>query len=445
MVAVALVLSASAMWVGGDQRTADALDQRLVSLSEWFLSPDAASLSADGRVVLMSSTFDYRWRVLDRSTGRRTLLPGRTDSPAILVPDGSAVLLQAGDIFGLASPFESPQIYRYDLSSNSVRRLTTTDFGVDARQHLVGSSHDGRYLLLSVAPYEDEYPNVRSRVVVLDTMTGTSEVVDDALPGLDRRSTNPSISADGQVVAFQSHLGNCEPNCVERSYVVDRVSGAYEQIDIAPGGSDADANSSLPSLSADGQHVLFYSRATNIVTNPIQEEWNLYVRDRRTATTQLIAGRGSDFTASISGDGTRVVYLGLAPTDAGDPYLGRQPILVDRTTGSSGPIVSGVNGEIPNQMAEWVRLTADGRTVVFQSDADNLIAGVRSRNIYALGPVFEPPTPPPPRRLRPRRLVGRWCRWFRGGCWSLVLVRWSGRWMGWRRVVGVCGRVRRSS
>jgi Tol biopolymer transport system component len=146
--------------------------------------------------------------------------------------------------------------------------------------------------------------------------------------GGDANSTDPSISADGRFVAFVSRAGNLDPAAPgprQQVFVRDLKTGKTTLASRASGASGAVGNyaSAEPSISADGRYVAFRSGATNL--NPeAPTSGNVFVRDLATDTTILVS---------------RASAPGNAPAD---DY-------------SSAPSIS-----------------ADGRHVAFESSATNL-------------------------------------------------------------------------
>ncbi|MEV0262598.1 hypothetical protein AB0I49_14785 [Streptomyces sp. NPDC050617] len=135
--------------------------------------------------------------------------------------------------------------------------------------------------------------------------------------GADRGARSPAISADGNVVAFVSARADLVPgdtNGVRDVFAYDRRTHTTRRASVASDGAQADAASASPVVSADGHHVAFASRATNlgaartpVHTAPDPRPYPFYVHDLRTGRTR---------TASVSWDGPRTVVGGTtAPGD----------------------------------------------------------------------------------------------------------------------------------
>ncbi len=108
----------------------------------------------------------------------------------------------------------------------------------------------------------------------------------------DNDSDRGAISADGRLVAFASLASDLVPNDFNEFsdiFVRDRRTGTTERVSVGPLGVEGDGNSGFLSLlgaadiSADGRFVAFASEATNLVIPNTNGSANVYVHDRRTA------------------------------------------------------------------------------------------------------------------------------------------------------------------
>jgi hypothetical protein len=380
-----------ALSVGAADTQAADVAPVMSEVSVGVIHPGWAWLSSNGRFALVSSRYDYYLHLYDRTTGVSWIpdLPQFADG--LMVPDGSAVLA-TGFLQNSSGRARAEDLYRYELPNGPTRRISN-DIDPSMLLRVTDSSADGRLAALELVPDDESYPNDHTRVVVLDTVTGAVDDVSELLPEADRRYKAPTISADGRYVAFSSHVGNCHNGCDRGAYVADRLLRTVERIDVAPDGSPPDAMMAHLELSADGRHALFFSRASNIVPAASGDDWALFVRDLADGTTYLVSDHPSYFaawSAGISADGSKVLYTERAPTDD-PPYDASQPVLFDRVTGTRTFIASGIGGAHPNGATQWAKITDDGRTVYFRSDASNLIPNGTSMMIYAWGP--KPPAP----------------------------------------------------
>jgi Tol biopolymer transport system component len=133
-------------------------------------------------------------------------------------------------------------------------------------------------------------------------------------------SLAPSISADGSCIAFYSLATNLANSAVDTNGVGDilyRDMGAshIELVSLDTGGAVGNGPSSAPSVSADGNFVAFESAATNLVPGDTNGAQDVFVRDialhtieRVSIDTSGVQGNGRSAWPSISGDGRWVAF-----------------------------------------------------------------------------------------------------------------------------------------
>ncbi len=127
-----------------------------------------------------------------------------------------------------------------------------------------------------------------------------------------------SISEDGRYVAFTSYTTNLvagDTNGVGDVFFRDRQNGTTERLSRGANGAQGNALSSEPSISADGRYVVFESYASNLASGDTNGLLDVFVRDLQTATTSRISvgdggtqGNGISFEASLSPDGQFVAF-----------------------------------------------------------------------------------------------------------------------------------------
>lgn len=159
-----------------------------------------------------------------------------------------------------------------------------------------------------------------------------------------------------------------------------RSSAAAAQI---AGGGD----SSAPIISADGRYVVFASSAANLVTNQTGQsgpaKMNVFVRDRSTQQTALASvnvngtggGNGDSYPTDISTDGRYVLFESSATNlVARDTNNATDVFMRDMVAGTTLLVSTGVNGGFCNGPSKTPVMTPDGRYVAFVSSANNLVA-----------------------------------------------------------------------
>lgn len=145
--------------------------------------------------------------------------------------------------------------------------------------------------------------------------------------GLGGNSLNPSISADGRYIAFYSRATNLTTNKTNTTndvFIRDTQTGTTTLVSVSSDGtSSGNAGSINPSISADGRYVAFESLATNLTANKTNSGvYDVFVRDTQTNTTKLVSigtngtssGNASSYAAnypfspSISSDGRYIAF-----------------------------------------------------------------------------------------------------------------------------------------
>jgi Tol biopolymer transport system component len=114
--------------------------------------------------------------------------------------------------------------------------------------------------------------------------------VDSAGVEVDDPSYFPSISADGRYVTFESispDLVAGDTNGKVDIFVHDRQKGATTRVSVDLDGVEGNGDSNNPSMSADGSSVTFESFATNLVAGDTNGKVDIFVDD-------LQAGAGED-------------------------------------------------------------------------------------------------------------------------------------------------------
>jgi len=212
--------------------------------------------------------------------------------------------------------------------------------------------------------------------------------------GIGTYEAVPALDFSGRQVCF-SHAGplvSTDPNSLPDVYCRDLATGVLVRESLAADGGEPDGTNQQVGLSPNGRFVFFLSGATNLVEPPGLQE--LYLRDRDTDGNGVLdePGRVATVAAAQSPAGILGPPSELYPLSSFD---GRHLIV---TSGSAGTSIWGYDRDTdgngvfdePGQVS-WTRLdvndagagadqlsrrpsvSADGRHVVFQSLAENLV------------------------------------------------------------------------
>jgi Tol biopolymer transport system component len=159
------------------------------------------------------------------------------------------------------------------------------------------------------------------------------------------------------------------------------ISARNPAVPLPAGGND---NSFVPRLSSDGRYVVFVSAANDLTPNTNgQYCLNVYLRDRSLNATYLISsstnGRGGNADSvlgQVSANGRYVVFQSDASDlVAGDTNSATDIFLRDTYTGTTRLISVAANGGFANGASTDPVMTPDGTCVAFISAATNLVAG----------------------------------------------------------------------
>ena len=199
-------------------------------------------------------------------------------------------------------------------------------------------------------------------------------------------SGNPSISANGRYVAFES-IGTTlvagDTNSACDVFVHDLWTATTERVSLDSAEAEGNSDSFRASLSSDGRFVAFYSFATNLVAGDTNAVYDVYVRDRVLGTTERASVDSAEaqvlgdcILPVISGDGRYVAFYSLAGQLAPPDVNGAYDVYVRDLFLGTTERVSLDSAELPtNGPSTNPAISDDGRYVAFTSGATNLVAG----------------------------------------------------------------------
>lgn len=200
-------------------------------------------------------------------------------------------------------------------------------------------------------------------------------------------STEPALSGDARRMAFTSAATNliAQPDAngkVRDVFVYEQGTGAIELASIGLGGAPADASSGGPVLNADGSHLAFVSRATNLVAGDTNRFADVFVRLPDSTIVRASVSRDGQQAnqasrePDLSADGRLLVFTSRADNLVeGDTNGGDDVFVRDVLTGEIALVSAGRRGGPAEGDSSAPAISADGRYVTFSSDARNLAAG----------------------------------------------------------------------
>jgi Tol biopolymer transport system component len=201
-------------------------------------------------------------------------------------------------------------------------------------------------------------------------------------------SLAPVLSADGQRLVFLSTADDLVTNGGNGGlmdvFVRDRDSDETILVSVGQGGGSGNGASHFATISADGRYVVFVSEADNLVEQDNNGLADVFVRDLLEGTTRLVSvatngysGRGRSGSPSITANGRWIVFESDADDlVAGDPNEVMDIFLFDQQDGTvtrlSSPSADPLVAQRPTGPSRSPLISADGSTVLFTSDALNL-------------------------------------------------------------------------
>jgi Tol biopolymer transport system component len=372
---------------------------------------EAPALSASGRFVAWQSgasnlvaddangLVDIFLR--DRRTGEiarltRGLGGAEPDSHSVdpaLSADGRSIAfvsvasnLVAGDTNG------EGDVFVHDLRTGATARVSIGSNGEEGRNISFSPalSASGRYV--AFASYSAELVprdgNGHADVFVHDRRSGITTRVSLDAQGDEANADSlwPSISRSGRFVAFFSDASDLVPgdaNGASDVFVHDRRTGLTRRVSVDSGGGEANAESTLPSLSASGRFVAFESDADDLVAGDTNGAGDVFVHDLATGATTRVsvdsAGGQADGQSSLpalSASGRYVAFESGATNLVPDDANRRRDVFVhDRRTGATWRVSVDAAGGDADEGGGWPATSADGRTIAFDSSATDLVPG----------------------------------------------------------------------
>jgi Tol biopolymer transport system component len=411
-----------------------------------FTYNEASSVSNGGRWVVFSSHVKERpSRVFLVDTKRRAVsqidasFDGRPrKSPGVrryhislslpdpeITPDGRYVIF--------SSPFSNivpgdrnraTDVFVHDRVGETTRIVSRSSDGMLANGNSFDPaiSADGRYVVFAsrasnLSPRDGDREH---DVYLRDLRTGKTELISVGRLGKgDDRSGYPDVSDDGDRVSFISGATNLvrdDANELTDLFVRERSTKTTIRASVGTAGEEPEAfeecesggcyrvgGAREPSISGDGEVVVFVTDANGLVSDDRNYNPDVYIHEIVTGVTERvsISGDGSDaygpgsvecgkdpvcsqFTSthspSISRDGNLVYFISAAPEisdedDDGDKGRGSgaQVFVHDRTSGHT-LIVSRYRDGSPVESSNWYpgEISSDGLLVTYSCNSIKL-------------------------------------------------------------------------
>lgn len=371
---------------------------------------NSPSISADGRYVAFESSADY---LVPNDTNSasdifiRDMVAGSTVRASVssagaqansrsfdasISGDGHSVAFSSyatNLVSGTGNGFQ--QGYVRNLVSSTTKRVSVSPTGAlgNGDTYITGMSGDGRYVAFwsyasnLVLSDHDTFTDV----FVRDLVSNSTSVESLSTAGIQGNSTSyaPFISSDGQFVVFESQATNFTVGDMHHwsdVFLRDRTTGQTSIISVATDVVQGSSPSEVSGISEDGRFVVFSTYARNLVEGEVEGR-QIYLRDLLLGTTKRLnvnaagqPGNGSSAGATFSKDGRFVAFSSSADNLVAEDTNGQWDVFVrDLTSGKTTLASVDSNGVQGNGPSDAGQFSADGRYLVMQSYASNLVPG----------------------------------------------------------------------
>jgi Ca2+-binding RTX toxin-like protein len=339
-----------------------------------------------------------------QATGHRPQATGRRAQALAAAPDGGASApsvssdgskvafsSDAGNLIGgddngaRTDPFVRDLGAGKTLAGDGRRSGRTAARGGRLRRGPAGAlSADGRFLV-----FASNTPDLNGHVPAYaifrrDLVTGQHA---RACRAGNADAGDPVISADGRFVAYESRATNLaggDHDLQPDVYECDMSNGNITRVSVPIADNvNSVGSSGAPSISVDGRYVAFTSDAGGIVPGDGTRA-GVYWRDMATGDTRLVdvppgalSSNGSGLDPKISADGRHVLFDSDATDLVGGGLNGRMVDVFrkDVATGAVTLVSQGRDGSGANGDSTADSISADGNTAVYTSNASNLVLG----------------------------------------------------------------------
>ena len=373
------------------------------------------AVSGDGRYVvfrsgannLVSGDDNGNWDIFvrDTQTGVMSLASAKQDGtvgdnasikPAISA-DGQYVAFAS-----LASNLVADDtggywdIFVKELQTGLITRVSTSSSGVQGNNHsesVIGISADGRFVVFKsdASNLVGDDNNSTSDIFIKDRLTNETTRVSVSSAGDEANSLSmhPAVSGGGDFAVFRSIADNLATPYADgwHVFVHDVQTGLTGRVSSSSAGAPADATSDWPVINASGRFVAFTSRATNLVPDHTGLFNDVLVKDLVTNSTTLVStntngdqgdNHSNSYTTSvpsISADGRYVVFESSAANLVNvDDNAALDIFVKDRYTNQTARLSTSSAGLQAGGNSMNPALSTDGRFVVFESAASDLVS-----------------------------------------------------------------------
>ncbi len=218
-------------------------------------------------------------------------------------------------------------VFVHDRETHKTSMVSISSDGTQGNNYSYAPtiSADGRYVAFSSSAsnlVSGDTNEWMSDIFVHDRQTGETSRVSVSSSGVQENgeSRQPTISADGRYIAFQSVASNLVPadtNGMQDVFVHDRQNRQMTIISVSSNGIQGNGHSGFPFISANGRYIAFSSSASNLVSDDANGMMDVFVTQNSLFNQLPIANAGSNQTVHA---GTIATLDGSQSTDPDRDY-----------------------------------------------------------------------------------------------------------------------------
>jgi hypothetical protein len=368
-----------------------------------------ASMTPDGRYVLFGSdadnlviwdingSYDVFVRDTQNNTTSRVSIDdsgneaNATSYPTAITPDGRYVLFGSyADNLVVWDTNGSYDVFVRDTQNNTTNRVSL-DYNwseIAGESYPTAITPDGKYVLFGsdVGNIVSWDKNGQPDVFIRDTENSTTTIIsiDENWVFSNGPSTPVGISDNGAYILFTSSADNLvsnDTNGTDDIFVREIANNIIMRVNVNNANDEANNFSYSPTMTPDGRYVLFASSASNLVADDNNWYDDIFVRDLHHAETTRInvANNGNEaydisVVNAITPDGRYVLFTSRASNLVADDNNWHNDIFVRDRDNSATSRVNLDSGSNEADNSSYARaISSDGRYVLFQSAADNLV------------------------------------------------------------------------
>ncbi|MGB1251015.1 MAG: hypothetical protein ACPG8W_10405 [Candidatus Promineifilaceae bacterium] len=263
----------------------------------------------------------FLWSRLNGSMRRVTTKQGGAQIPvsstSYMPPIGTMSYFQthAPEVVPGIYP-DNVEVYRYDFATQNVTHVPIAPNNGRMNNAMVNlhSDNSGRLLVFtswSTNLIPGDYNDVED-IFIHDTQTGITKLVSRTPTGQygDSDSGAPMISPNGTHIVFRSRASNLvsgDTNGVNDVFMYDVATELVTRVSVSANGAQGNLGSKDPAVCNDGEYISFGSDATNIVAGDTNNTRDIFIRHIETGWTEVLTRRADGVWHDNKGHKSRFI------------------------------------------------------------------------------------------------------------------------------------------